>query len=51
MAATQLNLLITVCNIGAKINCPKDPPAFIKPPANYLRSGGSCFAVAPISIE
>ncbi|AFV02233.1 hypothetical protein UNSWDHB_1802 [Dehalobacter sp. UNSWDHB] len=51
IAATQPNPLIMACNNGAKINCPNEPPALMKPPAKARRSIGSCRDVAPIKVE
>ena len=51
IAFIQPKLAIQICTNGAKIACPTDPPALIKPAANERFSAGKRCALAPIKIE
>ena len=48
---TQLNELISACVTGAKINCPIEPPALMKPDAREREFAGNRCAAAPIKME
>jgi hypothetical protein len=50
-AVTQPKPAISHCDSGAKTNCPKEPPALMKPDAKARRSAGRRAATAPSSTE
>src|SRR4051812_49076079 len=51
MAPIQPTAWISFCVIGAKTNCPKEPPALITPAAVPRASAGRRCDAAPMSTE